>query len=385
MRARIEGVYGEMMTKLKTSAQITICITWLVVGLFCCHISAQEISITDQRLKQATEEAYDYSLVKPKQSLEILKANEGLLVGASDYYKFLYYRAGFWTAVYLYDLERISYFAQAMVETRNFPDSELVFHEVMNSLSLWYRVNQDYQSSLAAGRCSLEYAQTEKSLNRNSVSAGLSYLLLDDYAEARQIFAVNETTAIRLNNLIGIAAAKNNIGLLDLFINDYKAAEDKFRQALKINEEMNRAKGTALNLVNLLLSFYLQQDWDNFQRVLGRANRASMLLDNEDIKQYLFWLKTAYEIKQNNAKAKYEQALINSYKKVTEPSVLKLITVISDSLAINLPPQNAIEEKKLDFWQTFPVCKESPYLDLKISELLKLRAKQVQSGSVLNK
>ncbi len=378
MQFRLEGVTGEMMTMLNAASRIKVCLTLLITSLFCCHLVAKETTQADQKLLSIIEEAKDFSMVKPMHSVELLEANKALLEQASEYYQFLYYKAGFWSSVYLYDSERIFHFARSMANTQDFPDSKRYFHEVLNSMSLWYRVNQDYQSSIAAGRCAIEFSRDELEINRNSVSAGLTYLLLDNYAEAQRIFEMNIELSKKADNEIGLAAAQNNLGLLNVYAGDYKKAETHFRVALKLNEEMARAKGTALNLVNLLFAFYMQQDWDNFYRLANRAERASLSLSNKDIKQYVFWVDTAFIIKTQGQKAIYIDALLASYNKVEEPTVLKLINLLAETLEIELPAKQPKIAKTIDFALAFPICQVTTDPKLLVSKQIAERLEKLR-------
>lgn len=370
-----------MMTIVKVSSYIKAGFTFLALSLVCCRLNAQDISDVDLQLQLATQEATDYFQVKPSRSMAIIEANKLLLPHATDYYKFQYYRIGFWTAVHLYDNNKISHFAHAMAKASNFPQSKRYFHEMVNSLSLWYRVNQNYPASLTAGRCAIALAQTEQDISRNSVSAGLTYFLLNDFDKAKTVFELNARISEKTNNLIGLAAAENNLGLLHVFTHDFHVAEHYFRSALKINEEMARAKGTALNLVNLLLAFYIQEDWDNFYRLSSRANRSSQSLDNADIKQYFFWLKSAFAIKMNLPHAPQPIVLVNSYLSIKEPTVLKLIELLANTVDIELPARPAeVITTGLNVESTFPICKAVDNKALSLADLIDERLKVINQS-----
>ena len=358
------------MTLLKTISLLRACFLFLI-ALSCSKTSAQAPSSVDQELLSIIEEARDYSLVKPAHSLALLESNQALVANASEYNRFIYYRTGFWVSVHLYDVNRISYYAHAMLQNRRFSGSKRHFHEVLNSMSLWFRVNQNYSASIAAGRCAIKFSESEVDANRNSVSPALTLLLQDQYLEAQRIFEMNVLMNEKSENKIGLAAAKNNLGLLHVFNGNYIDADANFRAALKLNEEMARATGTALNLANLLLVFYLQQDWDNFYRLSARANRASKTLENEDLKQYILWINSAFKIKTQGNKANYKNALIASYNQVKEPTVLKIMALLAQNLEITLPQTTQLTTaKSIDFLQVFPVCQSASKSTIQISKLL---------------
>lgn len=383
MQFRINGITGGMMTLLKSISLLRACFLFLV-ALSCCKTLAHPLTNTDQKLHSIIEEARDYSLVKPAYSLAILESNHDLVTNASEYNRFMYYRTGFWVAVHLYDVDKISSFAHAMLQNRTFSGSKHHFHQLLNSMSLWFRVNQNYAASIAAGRCAIKFSENEVNAIHNSVSPALTLLLQGKYLEAQRIFEMNVLMNKKSENKIGLAAAKNNLGLLHVFNGNYVKANTNFRAALKLNEEMARATGTALNLVNLLLVFYLQQDWDNFYRLSARANRASKTLKNEDLKQYVLWVNSAFKIKTQGNKANYKGALIASYNKVKEPTVLKIMTMLAQNLEITLPQKIQVAStKNIDFLQVFPLCQSVSKSTTQISKLLEMKMSKYLSVTQL--
>lgn len=322
--------------------------------------SAQDQAPSNKKLISAIKEAWDYNTVKPKRALEILEENKALLTQAPELHKFLYFKTGFWASVYLYDLKQTSYFADAMFHTKDFPKRKLALSGLLNSLSIWYRRNQQYPLSIEASYCAVAMAKSELSLTRITMTAGISYMLLDDMNNARSIFLAGLNLSERLGTTSAVTALKNNLGILSVLQSEYSEAEEYFRSALKVNQEIDRANSTTLNLVNLLLVFYLQQDWDNFNRLHNRANRATKLLESEDLKHYFFWLSTAYAVKTEKRLESYQQeALRKSYQQINEPSILKLLRLIATDLNISLPTtSNTKPVKALDFATLFPMCLE---------------------------
>lgn len=329
----------------------------LLTGLFCCQLSAAPLSQKDEKLLSIIEEAADYSLVRPSHALKVLEANSALLKGATEYYKYRYFAIAFWSSASLYDAKRASYFIEKMLETRDFDNSERLFSGLMSSLSVWYRGNQDYQSAIDASYCAIGFSESEISLNNSLLPLGLTYFMTDKYGDAINIFKTSITLSEKHRNLQIQSAALNNLGIVRVFTRDYKEAESHFRAALKINEKLARANGTAVNLANLVLVFYLQGDWQSVYRVLNRASRAIQSLHNSDLEHYLFWLTSAFKSKAESNQEINVYKLVESYQQVEEPAVLKLIELIADDMGITLPtPVSSRQERNLDFSTTFPAC-----------------------------
>ncbi len=350
----------------------------LLTGLFCCQLSAEALSQKDEKLLSIIEEAADYSLVKPSHALTILEANSALLKGASEYYKYRYFAIAFWSSASLYDAKRASYFIEKMLETRDFDNSERLFSGLMSSLSVWYRGNQDYQSAIDAAHCAIRFAESEVSLNNSLLPLGLTYFMTDKYDDAINIFKTTVTLSAKYRHVQIQSAALNNLGIVQVFTRDYKKAESHFRAALKINEKLARANGTAVNLANLVLVFYLQGDWQSVYRVLSRTSRAIQSLHNSDLEHYLFWLTSAFKIKAESNQEINAHKLVESYQQVKEPAVLKLIELIADDMKITLPtPVSSRQGRNLNFATTFPTCLTEDNKEL-VSDKLKAATANIE-------
>lgn len=357
-------------------------IALLLVGLFCFSVSAASLSSHDKKLAEVIKEAGDYSMVKPKHSLKVLEDNRALLAQASEHYQYYYYRAAFWAAVSLHDAEKVSYFVDMILKVSNFSKSEQFFSATMNSLSLWYRVNQNYRSSILASHCSVKFAKTEQDLNNSMIPLGLAHLMMANYTKAHNIFDLNLELSQKLQDTSGISTAHNNLGVLHVFTQEYEVAEQHFRDALKLNEQMARVNGTTANLANLLLVFYLQQDWQSFYRLVHRANRASESLNHEDLKHYLFWIESAFKIKAEGNKQVNIELLVQRYQMVKEPSVIKFIALIAEDLKIALPESSQpIINSKLNFAKAFPTCSANP--TAATMNMLKAKLDSIQNAEQL--
>lgn len=318
------------------------------------------LSEQDKKLLVVIEEATDYSLVKPQQALTILNANKHLLLNASKHYRYLYFKTGFWAAIYLYDSEKIFYYLEHMFNNREFAGNEQYWSELTYSFSLWYGINQQYDTAVLAGLCAIKFSDNDQAMRRSTVALGLTYLLTDSYAEAKQVFKINLTLSEKANNPRYISSASNNLGLLYIFTEQYELAEQYLRTALKLNESMARANGTALNLANLLMVFYLQRDWQSVNRLTNRAVRATKSLNNEDLKHYVFWINAAAKLQTKQTGSLETPALIERYQQVQDPTILKLIGLIAEQLKIKLPVITASSlGRHIDFAKHFPTCNSS--------------------------
>lgn len=355
--------------------------------LFCCRLSAKATSNNEQLL-HIIEEAIDYSLVKPSHALTLLETNKALLENASRAEQYRYFETGFWASVSLYDSKRVSYFVEKMFETRNLADTEPLLSGLLRSLAFYYRLQQDHQSSINAAVCAIELSQTQHTLNRSIIPLGLTYFVAGEHQQAIRTFDISLALSEKQQNQKGVSAAKNNLAIAHIFTGEYQIAEAYLRDALRINEKMARANGTAINLANLLLVYYLQQDWQGVSRLLNRATRASKLLHNNDLEQYVFWLKSAFKFKtETNTKLDKTQ-LVKRYQQIKEPTVLKLLTLVAAQLEISLPNTAYITTaKKLDFAQAFPSCESRQNQDNRfiVDAVVKPKVKQLASAMLPEK
>lgn len=372
-----------MLKLLSLKFVILLRLLVLSVILFSFSSFAALNSSNNVKLIDDIKEAWDYSLVKPKLSLKILKENEAKLQEASELHKFLYYKTGFWASTYIYDNEQSFHFAKAMLATNDFPNKPRFLSSLINSLAIYFRRVQNYSSSLAASRCTIVYAQTELSLSRVTMSSGISYMLLNDYEKAERLFKTGFEIADRLENQRAMSVLMNNLGVLFLLQGQYQQAEKYFLSSLKINEKAARANGTALNLINLLAVYYLSEDWQNFHRPLDRAKRASNALASEDLKHYFFWLQTAFEIKTQRPIEQYQTlALLERYNKITEPSILKLLVPIAKTLNLELPARKTqTASLSIDLESVFPKCATINSDQESITHLLDKKLLELKSRS----
>lgn len=319
--------------------------------------STSAASNAERRIVEVIAEASDYNLVKPKHSLATLEANQNLVKQASGFHRYMFFKTGFSAAVYMYDSAKVFYYLEKMLESYQFPNNEPYFSELMYSFSIWYGINQQYVLATTAGICAMDSANSNKELSRSSIALGLTYLMTDNYPEAKQVLELNLKISKKEQNLKLVSAANNNLALLHIFTGQYALAEQHLRTALSLNEKMARANGTALNLTNLLLVYYLQNDWQTFSRLINRTIRKTDSLDNQDLKHYIAWLNSAFKIKTNQGKGFEVNGLLEHYEKVVDPMIIKLISVIASDLQIRLPKyQAAYYGDIVNFAERFAVC-----------------------------
>lgn len=357
----------------------------LITLLFTCFcslwVSAEPSASDKPKLEQVIEEAWDYIQVKPQFSLSLLAQHSSSLKQAPEYYKFLYYRVGFWASAYLYDTEKTAYFATAMAQTKPFPEREQHLSELLYSLSTWYRRSQQYAQSIDVGRCAISQAKTAPALMRVAISTGNALMLRGEYKEAEQVFniglKISEEQRLRISNSV----IRNSLAVMHLLDNNNDKAKLHLLAALKVNEALARANGTAINLINLMLVFYHQQDWISFERILNRANRASKSLASEDINHYFFWLKTAYEIQTQQPMTPYQATeLLERHSKIREPSILLLLAPIVNDLKLNVTANSSpVQAVTIDFKRLFPMCQQNQLNNLTLIELLLAKKRMIET------
>lgn len=328
----------------------------LLLVIFACS-QACATDTSTQNINSVIAEATDYNLVKPKYALATLESHKSLLKEASMFQRYMYFKTAFTASVYLYDSRNVFYYLQQMLANYQFPNNEPYFSDLMYSFSIWYGINQQYVSATRAGMCAMDFARSDQERIRSSIALGLTYLMTSNYPAAKHVLELNLEISGKDNNPKLVSAANNNLALFYIFTGQYHLAEQHLRIALSLNEKLARANGTALNLSNLLLVYYLQQDWQTFSRLINRAKRATDSLNNLDLKHYVAWLNSSFKIKTKQSMSFEHNVLLEHYAQVREPMIIKLIGVLANDLEIDLPVNHANQfGEVVDFDHQFSIC-----------------------------
>ncbi|WP_041649910.1 tetratricopeptide repeat-containing sensor histidine kinase [Marivirga tractuosa] len=112
-----------------------------------------------------------------------------------------------------------------------------------------------------------ELKDTSNLITASNILAGI-YVSLNKFDEAKQIYQEMLENAIRSNDSANIAGNFEYVGIVDFFQGDFESAIRNYEKSLQINQKLNNAFGTAINISNLAES-YLE---------LGQYEKAKVLL-----------------------------------------------------------------------------------------------------------
>ncbi|WP_419147105.1 hypothetical protein [Pseudoalteromonas 'SMAR'] len=292
------------------------------------------------------DEADAYLNVKPRHSLDIIQQHQGKVSALSLPEQFRYYRTGFWASAYVYDHQQVAEYARALASMVQFEAYNSSLSEVLAATSVWFRRNQGYLSAMAAAQCAVRHADNSTDIARVAGTAGITLLLKDDVEGAERVFQLGMEIGNHLDNDVMRSVFTNNLGLIALQREHYDTALEQFRGALLINERDARITGTAINLTNMLLVAYLQQNWDLFKRLDQRAARNTARLDSKDLLGYYQWLHTAYSVRQlQQVPQSVEDKLMRIYHDIGEPTVLQQLGILAKRMDIIIPSHTKAKGK----------------------------------------
>ncbi|MDP5136444.1 tetratricopeptide repeat protein [Rheinheimera baltica] len=222
---------------------------------------------------------------------------------------------------------------------------------INSALGIWLRRNQYLHDAQLSFECSYKYATTDKQRLTLTNSMALVARQLNDTEKARELFSHALMLAKQSEQTNVVAMVENNLGLLALDAGKFALAEAHLREALKHYQSISQRAGQISAGTNLLASFLLQQQFDNFQGLYGPTATLAASFPNESKQALLFWLDTRFQ-QQHGTVVTTEQrlALLEAYDKLEDDKVRTLIyhhvaSYLGVNVALPQPPINKVFER----------------------------------------
>ncbi len=197
---------------------------------------------------------------------------------------------------------------------------------ITSALGIWLRRNNYLHDAQLSFACSYRYATTDRQRLTLTNSMALLAMELDEHATAHTLFDRARLLAKQSGQTNVLAMVENNLGLLALDEGKLQEAEQYFRAALAYYQSISQRSGQISAGINLLFSFLLQEELDNFQRLYSPTTNLTASFPNEAKQALLFWLETRFGQMQGKAiTARMRQQLLDSFEQMEDNKVRILL------------------------------------------------------------
>lgn len=286
-------------------------ISWLIL-LISTQVIANDLSSFESKLN----EAEDYLIVNPAQSIIILENLETIDELPSKLFirwHLIYARAAVPTSQYdqLYKaIEPVFKYSQ----TDYFKEK---LTTIMSALGIWLRHTEYLADAQTSFKCAYKYAKNDRQRLTLTNSMALLARSQNDLTKAKALYKKSHQLTIQLALTNVTALIESNLGYIALDEGNVAEAERYFRSSLSLNQNIDKRAGQISTGLNLLMTFFIQKQKVNFERLYRPTSTLTHAFPNEAKQALLFWLEIGYK-KLNGGKVsqKDKQQLQTAYEQL---------------------------------------------------------------------
>ena len=172
---------------------------------------------------------------------------------------------------------------------------------------------------------------------------------LDDWKKAENEFNEAEKLYFKINNIEGLAAIYNNLGVLSMFQGEMKNAEKLYQKSLKSEKERYNLSGISTSQSNLGSLYEDRGEYKKSLKCLNEALYIQLLLNDRDQIPNIY-LNIGVSYMDNGEYAKAEEAFNNSLEISLEYNMFKnVIPALNNLGALFFKSGNF--EKAIDYYE----------------------------------
>lgn len=258
--------------------------------LICTQVIASDFADFERHL----DEAEDYLIVNPAQSIKILEslsAQDKLPPKLAIRWHLLYARAAVPTSQYdqlyksidgVFNYHQTDYFKQNLTT-------------ILSALGIWLRHAEHLTDAHHSFKCAYKYAHNDRQRLTLTNSMALLARSQNDLIEAKALYKKSYQLAKRLALTNIIALIESNLGYIALDEGNIADAERYFRSALSNNQNIDKRAGQISTGLNLLMVFLIQENQVNFERLYSPTATLTQAFPNQAKQALLFWLEIGYK------------------------------------------------------------------------------------------
>lgn len=315
------------------------CLLTLFVFFCCFGVKAQPIQA--EHIKSAYEEIVKYEVVSPQLSFKLIEKYQSHVHLLPLKAQFDWHHTSLMVANELDDLNLT---ATALQNLANLPgeagmkDNQLSY---LTHLGHYFNKTAHYNHAITAYLCAIERTKEINTALPMIYSIAIAFVLSENITKGREILLLLSDYLVITNAPQWRGLVFEALGLLALRTGAYYQAAQFFTDAMD-TQQSNANVGRELNsMMNLLLTFALNNNFDKFHRLESRAIRLNSLFKNKDLHIYLEWIQALQEHQQHGELVTYNtQMLLQRYHQIqTQPTKEAIQNHIADELGIELPAE----------------------------------------------
>ncbi len=297
-----------------------LCFIALAVTFFCPLSSAKNKDYEYQLTR-----AQYFSRSDPKQALNILGSIKDV-AKLSDEQKITFYILNMRLSLILNKLDEVEPHIQQLFLYDGKPEFVDQLVSILSGAGIWLR-KQDYlDAAQHTFSCALKHASKSSQRIALLISSAIVARYQQQYDVAKALYAEAAQIAKRRDDQRGLATVENNLGAIELDQENFAKANEHFRNALAGFQMAQNHSGHINSGINLLLTFVLQEQLVNYQRLYSHIAQLSEEYPDDSKKAYLLWVNTAYYHRQGvNPDAATREKLAEAFDQLAGPQLQRLI------------------------------------------------------------
>ncbi|MFH6953906.1 tetratricopeptide repeat protein [Pseudoalteromonas sp. XMcav1-K] len=269
-------------------------------------------------IDEKLQEAKDYLTVKPSKSYEILtklQQTTGKTTQQQIDLNILIARA----ALPLDKLDELYLAVEDLFEHHNHPYFTENITTVTSALGIWLRKNNYLEDAQLSFECSYQHAKNDRLKLILNNSLALVVREVNNLERAKSLFEYSFKLAKASRNVNMMGMTSHNLGLIALEQGKISVAEQRFRDALEYYTSINKRAGNINTGMYLLLTFVIQEQLTNFQRLYAPISRKAEAFPNERSHALLAWVHARYlELKGQKTSAAERTQLLQKFAYIVD-------------------------------------------------------------------
>ncbi|OHU85481.1 MULTISPECIES: tetratricopeptide repeat protein [Pseudoalteromonas] len=249
----------------------------------------------------ATNKDYEYQLTRaqyflrsdPKQALNILGSIEDV-TKLTDEQQISYYVLKMRLSLILNKLDDVEPNIEQLFVHDGQPEFVNRLVSILSGTGIWLRKLDYLDAAQHTFSCALKHASKSSQRISLLISSAIVARYQHQFELAKALYKEAADIAKRRDDQRGLATIENNLGAISLDQKDFAKANEHFRNALAGFQVVHNHSGHINSGINLLLTFVLQEQYLNYQRLYSRIAQLSDEYPDDSKKAYLLWVNSAY-------------------------------------------------------------------------------------------
>lgn len=333
--------------------------------------SLNEASI--QALIEKRKKAQDYLQFKPDVSLEILTQDEPIhQLSIKD--QMHWHINGIWASIYSAQLHYLPPFINKLMALNHTAEFKELFYSAVRPLAVWLRRSGDLENAKLIELCALRHAHLPVHQVISANSFGIIARQEKEYNAAMEYYSLGLQIAGKHELHRHSAALHNSLGITMMNAKRYADAAAQFTIAMEINQGLNAIPGQVINGLNLLLTFWFNEEWDKIARLQPRIQRKLKVQTSPTLQHALDFISIANRIRTSNPPLKADiKSLKQAFVKVDIREVQQRFIQMAEQIDVELTMTvQSAATKSTTMNEQIQLCRDPQNNDIGHGEIIAL-------------